>query len=76
MPGVLDRVIQGDCLKVMGKLPAEIADLVFVDPPYCLSRTIARAVRIVSSATGAYRGPALSVAEGRAYCVRSVICGG
>lgn len=33
---VLDRVIQGDCLEVMPKLPAEIADVVFVDPPYFL----------------------------------------
>lgn len=36
LSNVLDKVIQGDCLEVMGKLPAEIADLVFVDPPYHL----------------------------------------
>jgi len=36
LPDVLDRVIWGDCLEVMRKLPAEIADLVFVDPPYYL----------------------------------------
>ncbi|MDH7487201.1 MAG: site-specific DNA-methyltransferase [Anaerolineae bacterium] len=33
---VLNRVIWGNCLEVMRKLPAEIADLVFVDPPYYL----------------------------------------
>ena len=33
---VLNRVIIGDCLKVMKKLPAESFDCVFVDPPYFL----------------------------------------
>jgi|GEM_PF-329071 len=33
---VLDKVIIGDCLKVMKKLPAESFDCVFVDPPYFL----------------------------------------
>ena len=36
MADVRDRVIQGDCLEVMAKLPAESVDLVFVDPPYYL----------------------------------------
>lgn len=31
-----DRVIQGDCLATMASLPSEIADMVFVDPPYYL----------------------------------------
>jgi len=33
---VLNKVIIGDCLKVMKKLPAESFDCVFVDPPYFL----------------------------------------
>ena len=33
---VLDKVIIGDCLKVMKKMPAESFDCVFVDPPYFL----------------------------------------
>jgi len=33
---VLDRVIHGDCLEVMEKLPSEFADMVFIDPPYFL----------------------------------------
>ena len=33
---VLDKVIRGDCLEMMAKLPAESVDLVFVDPPYYL----------------------------------------
>lgn len=30
----LDRVIQDDCVKVMGELPAGSVDLIFADPPY------------------------------------------
>ena len=33
---VMDRVIQGDALKVLDKLPAESVDMVFIDPPYFL----------------------------------------
>ncbi len=33
---VLNKVIMGDCLKVMKKLPTESVDCVFVDPPYFL----------------------------------------
>ncbi len=33
---VLNKVIIGDCLKVMKKLPPESFDCVFVDPPYFL----------------------------------------
>lgn len=33
---VLDRVILGDALEVLPKLPSESADMVFVDPPYFL----------------------------------------
>jgi modification methylase len=32
----LDRVIQGDCLELLPKLPPESVDLVFADPPYNL----------------------------------------
>ncbi len=31
-----DRVIEGDCVAVMGRLPAASADAVFADPPYNL----------------------------------------
>jgi len=33
---VLDKVIRGNCLTVMKKLPPAIADMVFIDPPYFL----------------------------------------
>lgn len=33
---ILNKVILGDCLKVMKKMPSECVDMVFVDPPYFL----------------------------------------
>ena len=33
---ILDRIILGDCLEVMERLPAGIVDMVFIDPPYFL----------------------------------------
>jgi DNA modification methylase len=42
---VLDKVIQGDCLQVMEKLPAESVDVVFVDPPYYLQLPKRKLVR-------------------------------
>ncbi len=33
----VDRIIQGDCLKVMAGFPAESVDLIVTDPPYGLS---------------------------------------
>jgi len=32
----LNKVIHGDCLEVMKKMPSEIVDMVFFDPPYFL----------------------------------------
>jgi site-specific DNA-methyltransferase (adenine-specific) len=32
----LDQVIQGDCIEVLGRLPAKSVDLIFADPPYNL----------------------------------------
>jgi len=32
----IDRVIEGDCVQNMGRLPASSVDLVFADPPYNL----------------------------------------
>jgi site-specific DNA-methyltransferase (adenine-specific) len=31
------RLLQGDCVDVLGELPAESVDLIFADPPYFLS---------------------------------------
>ena len=45
MTDVLDKAILGDCLQVMGKLPAESVDLVFVDPPYYLQLPKRKLVR-------------------------------
>jgi DNA modification methylase len=45
LPDVLDRAVLGDCLTVMRKLPDEIADLVFVDPPYFLQLPNRKLVR-------------------------------
>ncbi|HUF86550.1 MAG TPA: site-specific DNA-methyltransferase [Thermohalobaculum sp.] len=36
MSGLLDRVIEGDCIAGMAALPAGSVDLVFADPPYNL----------------------------------------
>lgn len=33
---ILNKIVLGDCLKVMKRLPSEFADCVFVDPPYFL----------------------------------------
>jgi DNA modification methylase len=33
---VLNKVIHGDCIDVMKRLPSEIVDMVFIDPPYFL----------------------------------------
>ena len=32
----LNRVVVGDCIEKMNKLPAESVDLIFADPPYNL----------------------------------------
>jgi modification methylase len=36
IPLPVDQVIEGDCLEVLERLPAESVDLVFADPPYNL----------------------------------------
>jgi modification methylase len=36
LDGVLDRIIAGDCIEAMRRLPAASVDLVFADPPYNL----------------------------------------
>jgi DNA modification methylase len=33
---ILDMIIQGNCIEVMKRMPSEIADMVFFDPPYFL----------------------------------------
>jgi DNA modification methylase len=45
MDEVINKVILGDCFKVMKKLPSEIFDLVFVDPPYFLQLPPKKLVR-------------------------------
>ena len=35
---ILDRLIVGDCMKVMDFLPGQFADLMIVDPPYNLAK--------------------------------------
>ena len=35
---ITDRIIAGDCLKVMGYLPAGTVDLIIADPPYNLDK--------------------------------------
>ncbi|MEM4969897.1 MAG: DNA methyltransferase [Sulfolobales archaeon] len=42
---VLNRVIHGDCLEVLRRLPSEIVDMVFFDPPYFLQLPRKRLVR-------------------------------
>jgi DNA modification methylase len=32
----LDRIIQGDCVRVLDSLPEDSIDLIFADPPYNL----------------------------------------
>jgi site-specific DNA-methyltransferase (adenine-specific) len=36
---MLNQIIQGDCLEVMAKMPAESVDMVFTSPPYNLGWT-------------------------------------
>jgi modification methylase len=36
LDGALDRVLEGDCVEVMQRLPEDSCDLVFADPPYNL----------------------------------------
>src|SRR5260370_38658955 len=36
MPGPSTRIVLGDCVAELAKLPAESIDLVFADPPYNL----------------------------------------
>lgn len=45
LPQVLDKVILGDALEVLAKLPAESVDMVFVDPPYFLQLPAKRPLR-------------------------------
>jgi modification methylase len=35
-PGALNRILAGDCIEAMRRLPADSVDLVFADPPYNL----------------------------------------
>ena len=35
---IIDKTILGDLLEVIDKIPKEIADLIFIDPPYNLSK--------------------------------------
>ncbi|MDW7985579.1 MAG: site-specific DNA-methyltransferase, partial [Acidobacteriota bacterium] len=42
---VLDAVIWGDALEVLPKLPDEMADMVFIDPPYFLQLPQKRLLR-------------------------------
>jgi site-specific DNA-methyltransferase (adenine-specific) len=36
---MLNQIVQGDCLEVMAKMPAESVDMVFTSPPYNLGTT-------------------------------------
>ncbi|MCC7491368.1 MAG: site-specific DNA-methyltransferase [Fimbriimonadaceae bacterium] len=36
LPGVVDQVLQGDCLELLPQLPEGSVDLIFADPPYNL----------------------------------------
>lgn len=42
---IINRVIQGDALKVLGKIEPEIFDMVFIDPPYYLQLPRKRLLR-------------------------------
>jgi DNA modification methylase len=42
---ILNRVIRGDCLEVLRRLPSEVVDMVFFDPPYFLQLPRKRLVR-------------------------------
>lgn len=38
LPGILDKTVHGDCLKVMPRLPDGFVDLLIADPPYNLDK--------------------------------------
>lgn len=33
---ILNRIIKGDCIEVLKKIPDDLIDLIFADPPYNL----------------------------------------
>ena len=36
MPNIKNKIIQGNCIEEMRKLPEKCVDLIFADPPYNL----------------------------------------
>ena len=50
------KIYQGDCLEILGAIPAESIDLIFADPPYFLSNggITCHAGRMVSVNKGAW----------------------
>jgi len=42
---VINKVFWGNCIDVMDKLPEEVADLVFIDPPYYLQLQTKKLIR-------------------------------
>ena len=55
----LDRIINGDMLEVLSRLPAGFADLLFLDPPYNLDKDF-HGERFSSRSSDAYRDYLLS----------------
>ena len=45
LDGIRNKIIQGDALEVMNKIPDESVDLVFIDPPYFLQLPKKKLVR-------------------------------
>ncbi len=45
LSSVLDTVIEGDCLAILPRLPAESVDMIFLDPPYFLQLPRKKLVR-------------------------------
>ncbi len=35
---IIDKIIQGDTMKILGQLPPQLVDCVFVDPPYNMAK--------------------------------------
>ena len=56
----LDRVVSGDCLKLLPQLPAESVDFILTDPPYLVRYHSRDGRRLANDDTDAWLAPAFA----------------
>ena len=72
--GWLDRIHQGDCLKLMAQLPAESVDLIFTSPPYNLRNSTGNGARDWAGYDGHSDGmPHGAYVEWQRECLRQML---